>query len=131
MLLNLRDGQALHRLEGHSSDVVDVAFSPDGAHALSAGSLDRSVRVFRVATGDVVRVIDTGAPVLSMAVSPSGRVGVACENLMVFDWASADASVQVIVLDALAQVGFAPRRDAEGRETLYAQSESRLVKALL
>ena len=40
----------MRTLEGHTSEVLSVAFSPDGTRVVS-GSLDRLVKVWDVETG--------------------------------------------------------------------------------
>ena len=40
-------------LEGHESEVLCVAFSPDGARLVS-GSMDRSLRLWDLATGQQI-----------------------------------------------------------------------------
>jgi WD40 repeat protein len=47
----------LQTLEGHSSSVYSVVFSPDGSK-LASGSGDRTVRVWDVATGQVERTLE-------------------------------------------------------------------------
>lgn len=44
------------RLTGHEGEVVDVAFSPDGAR-LATASRDRTVRVWDTATGETVMIL--------------------------------------------------------------------------
>jgi WD40 repeat protein len=49
-LLDVETGKEVRRFEGHTDQIVSVAFSPDGKRLLSASD-DKSVRVWDVATG--------------------------------------------------------------------------------
>jgi WD40 repeat protein len=62
-----------YTLEGHTSSVHAVAFSPDGALIIS-GSADRTIRVWDVRTGTFIGEALTGHvdDVLSVAFSPDG-----------------------------------------------------------
>lgn len=53
-LFDARTGKELRRLAGHSGWVTSVAFSPNGANALSAGA-DGSVKLWDVRTGKLIR----------------------------------------------------------------------------
>jgi WD40 repeat protein len=53
---NVATRQVEQTLEGHSSTVYSVAFSPDGER-LASGSYDHTVRVWDVATGQVEQTL--------------------------------------------------------------------------
>jgi WD40 repeat protein/transcriptional regulator with XRE-family HTH domain len=57
---------------GHTGVVREVAFSPDGK-LLAAGSDDATVRVWDVATGQTVYVLQLSAPVDGVAFAPDGK----------------------------------------------------------
>ena len=65
-------------LVGHSERVTDLAFAPDG-RTLATASLDRTVRLWSVASGQELLVLDghTG-PVRAVAFSPDGRMLASC-----------------------------------------------------
>ncbi|HRF94339.1 MAG TPA: hypothetical protein PLZ51_04055, partial [Aggregatilineales bacterium] len=51
------DGEEIRRFEGHTDMVTSLAFSGDGTQLLT-GSLDRTLRLWDVATGDEIRVFE-------------------------------------------------------------------------
>jgi WD40 repeat protein len=61
-------------LQGHTSSVMSIAFSPDGKHTIS-GSVDRTICIWDAETGKVLGVLLGGhkAPVQSVAYSPDGK----------------------------------------------------------
>ena len=67
------DGKELRKLEGHTHAVTSVCAAPDGHHVVS-GSLDRSVRVWDVATGRELRKLEGHThEVAAVCVTPDGR----------------------------------------------------------
>ena len=66
-------GDLLHDLSGHASEVLTVAFSPDGQR-LASGSYDTTVKVWDTATGKAIHTLrGHQGPVSGVAFSPDGR----------------------------------------------------------
>ncbi len=59
-------------LTGFKSDVESVAFSPDNARVVT-GSRDKTVEIWDVQTGAILRLLDGQGEVFSVAYSPDGR----------------------------------------------------------
>jgi RNA polymerase sigma factor (sigma-70 family) len=67
-----RTGEAKTTLT-HDSDLMCVAFSPDGKKVAGGGGLDGNVVVWNVADGTEDKVFKIGAGVWSVAISPDGK----------------------------------------------------------
>jgi WD40 repeat protein len=68
---DVRSGDKLAALEGHTGQVMDVAFSPDGSSIASAGS-DGTVRTWDAESGSQTLVLRHGDVVSAVAFSPDG-----------------------------------------------------------
>jgi WD40 repeat protein len=77
---NLKSGQMVRTLKGHSGPVVAVAAMPNGRHAVS-GSKDRMLRLWDLETGDSLNVFQGHAgSVNSVAITPDGRCAVSASS---------------------------------------------------
>src|SRR5271157_902239 len=71
-LWSIPDGKLLRTLEGHTSGVSSVAFSPDG-DMLASGSLDKAVRLWSIPDGKQLRIMEGhSGGVTGIAFSPDG-----------------------------------------------------------
>jgi WD40 repeat protein len=65
-------GKALFDLEGHTKQVRDISYSPDGQWLVTA-SEDHTARIWRAATGKSMAVLPHDAEVIMAMFSPGGR----------------------------------------------------------
>jgi serine/threonine protein kinase len=75
IIVNLSSGISLQKtLNGHSSSVSSVAYSPDGQTLASGGSDDKTIKLWDVKTGNLLQTF-TGhsSSVSSVAYSPDGQ----------------------------------------------------------
>lgn len=71
-LWDIRAGKMLASIEGHSSRVNCLVFSPDGKY-LASGSAEDSVRVWSVPSGQLIRLVGNKDIIHAVAFSPDGR----------------------------------------------------------
>jgi WD40 repeat protein len=77
---DLTAGKEIARLEGHSGEIRDVVFSPDGKRVASIASKDGNVRMWNAVTGELVwqqlvrigRAAGPGPPLNDLAISADG-----------------------------------------------------------
>ena len=73
-LWNLKTGQLIRTLEGHSAQVLSVAISPDG-QTLVSGSKDKTIKEWNLNTGQEIRSIQGHlADVNAIAISSHGQM---------------------------------------------------------
>ena len=65
-------GQALFELEGHTAQVLDIGYSPDGQWIVTA-SEDRTARIWRAATGKSIAMLPHDAEVIWATFSPDSQ----------------------------------------------------------
>jgi WD40 repeat protein len=71
-VLDLATGRVLHKLVGHTADVMCIAFSPDGCRIATCG-YDRTVKLWNTATGrEVFTLRGHPAGLIALAFSPDG-----------------------------------------------------------
>jgi WD40 repeat protein len=61
-------GQCLKTWRGHSSQVLSVAFSPDG-ETLASSSADETIRLWSIHTGDCIKILRVDRPYEGMNIT--------------------------------------------------------------
>jgi WD40 repeat protein len=73
-LWNLRTGQLLRTLTGHSEGIRSVAISPDGK-LLASGSDDKTIKLWNLDTGKLLRTLTGHSDIVqSVTISPDGKL---------------------------------------------------------
>jgi WD40 repeat protein len=88
-LWDWKSGELIRTLEGHSSWVTSVAFSPNGLYALS-GSDDNTMKLWDWQRGEVIQTLEGhNDGVNSVAFSPDGKYALSGSDdntLKLWDW---------------------------------------------
>lgn len=72
-LWNLRTGQLLRTLSGHSNSVMSFTFSPDG-QTLVSGGIDKKIKIWHWDTGELIRTLSVEPyAVFSVDITPDGQ----------------------------------------------------------
>jgi WD40 repeat protein len=88
---SLSDGKEIKKLDGHTASVNGVAFSPDGTQVVS-GSADKTFRVWSLESGQVVRQLETPAPIHDLCLTPDGsHIITVHEDKLIRVWTTAAA----------------------------------------
>lgn len=69
---SLADGKELGKLEGHTGSVSGVAISADGTQVIS-GSADKTVKIWLLESGAVIRQFETPAPIHDLCLTLDGK----------------------------------------------------------
>lgn len=73
VLMNMKDGNVVYSLPGHTDSIYAAAFSPDGRRFVT-GSLDNTARIWDTATGELLHVLEGhSSSVRSVQFSPDGQ----------------------------------------------------------
>lgn len=93
---NIDSEQAIRTLEGHKDSVNGVATTPDRQFIVSVSS-DGTLRIWHLATGAQVAMLETHASLRCCAVSPDGNTilaGDGAGGLHVLDWIRGEPRLQ-------------------------------------
>merc|ERR1719507_2964509 len=80
-----RGGSKLVNLEGHTDHIYSIKFNGSG-ELICTGSLDKSIRVWEVTTGRLVRRVDCGSPVIATIFINEDTVVSGCSDGRIQQW---------------------------------------------
>jgi len=122
-------GIQLRTLTGHESSVTEVVFSPDGQTLASAGTSDDTIRVWKVETGELLKILkedtrwslsseelkifskDYYESVTDVAFSPDGKIIASCNYKAIKLWDSASGRLLKMLVnhsDWIYSIAFSP-----------------------
>ena len=130
-------------LLGHTGPVRSVAFNPVDPNQLASGSRDQTIRIWDLAAGEAVRVLQSPGEVWTVAYSPDGRWLATAgrrPEVLIWDLDRAGAAPSVLPLPGIARTGYAEANadtnwvnilafgEIEGQPVLGAGSEDGRVR---
>ena len=62
----------MHTLSGHAASIRFVCFSPDSS-LIASGSSDKSLRLWRTGSGQLLRTNETNASLQAVSFTPDGK----------------------------------------------------------
>ncbi|KAF7824656.1 WD40 repeat-containing protein HOS15-like [Senna tora] len=71
-LWDIESGKSIYTLDGHSSSVYSIAFSPDGKY-LASGSHDKSVHIWSLKNGEIVKTYKGSGSIYEVGWDESGE----------------------------------------------------------
>jgi WD40 repeat protein len=74
--------QCIQSLTGHTRQVISISYSPDGKF-LASSSVDSDIRLWSIANGNCVEIIEADRIVHLVEFSPDGKILLTTENLEV------------------------------------------------
>lgn len=104
LVQSLKDGAQIKKLDGHTAAVNGVAILADGAQVVS-GSDDKTVRIWQVDNGQVVRQFETPSPIKSLCLSGDGKqivTGHEDAKIRVWNVAAGEAGKPEVVVKEIA-----------------------------
>jgi len=131
-LLNTNTAQIVRTFSGHTDEVPDMAFSPNGRHLLS-GSIDKTVRKWDVETGKELLNLEHLHMVNGVAFSPDGNrvVSTARHWLVLWDAATGEKIKETESPGKLTFTGVAYSKDGRHLLTFRRSTESEPTDVLL
>lgn len=114
----------LQTLEGHSSWVSAVAFSPDGKQ-LASGSCDTTVRIWDAATGATLQTLEANTVITRLSYSSDGSIVTNCGRLDVISFH--DDAASSLIPSPLGSRPVAFRPDIFVQDEWIAHKESRML----
>jgi WD40 repeat protein len=131
-LWQVSDGSLVRTLSGHTSAVVDVAFSPDGT-LVASGSADDTIKLWQVSDGTLVNTL-TGHTLfaLRVAFSPDGaELASASFDMTLRLWKVSDGSlVQTFDQEtgtSVFAVQYSPQSTPSGYWAAYGRADATVV----
>lgn len=128
---NSDNAQKRFTLEGHTDRVFSMVFSPDG-NELASGSVDETIRLWNVQTGDLLAVLEHPSLeiVTTLAFSPDGNLLATGDNIgHVFVWDLRLPSPVASTLDGHKSIPITALAFNLSSQTLLSADETGMLRA--